>query len=172
MFVTSAEANKKLKKLDTELKELEQKEAKSSVFNAASGEDEDKIRPEYDFKTVQARIMSIQGKIIQLKEKISRFNLETNLDDYGFDLSIMEALVYLPLLSKRVMTLQKMASLLPRERATSYGYGTNNVIDYRIANYDISEVQTEYSKEADRLSKLQIAIDTVNNTVKGIEMPD
>lgn len=32
MFITSAEANKRLKKLDTELKELEQKEAKSSVF--------------------------------------------------------------------------------------------------------------------------------------------
>lgn len=40
MILTSAEANKRLKKLNDELRALEVMESKSAVFNAAVGEDE------------------------------------------------------------------------------------------------------------------------------------
>lgn len=170
MQITSAEANKRLKKLEDELSTLIIMETKTSVFNAAVGEDEEKIRPAYDFSDTQKKIEDTQEKIIELKHKINEFNLITH-PTYSW-LSIDQTLVLLPMLNERKRMLDIMKRRLPRERARSYGTGTNAVIDYTIANYNIEEAAKEYDRISDEIAKLQTDLDTVNSTVKGIEVDD
>lgn len=167
MLLTSAEANKRLRKLNEEMTALELKESKAAVFNAAMGEDEEKIRPEYSFDETQEQLESLRNQIISLKHRISGFNLRTKVE--GYDLTIDEALTLLPMLTERRKTLSKMASRLPRERASSYGFGSNAVIDYTIANYDIASVQEAYDDLNDKVAALQNALDVTNSTVRGIE---
>lgn len=167
MILTSAEANKRLKKLNDELRALEVMESKSAVFNAAVGEDEELIRPEYSFSDTQEQMEVIREKIIGLKHKINAFNLGMKVE--GYDLTIDEVLTLLPMLSERRKMLAGMAARLPRERAKSYGYGTNAVIDYVIANYDVDEAEQAYNELSEKISSLQNAIDITNSTVKGID---
>jgi hypothetical protein len=38
------------------------------------------------------------------------------------------------------------------------------IIDYEVANYDISEAETEYLEIQKKLSELQLALDSVNSS--------
>ena len=76
------------------------------------------------------------------------------------DLTIDQALVYLPQLSCKVRKLREMASALPRERVVdSY---RSNIIDYVIANYNIA-AENAYHEEQEKLRKLQLALDAANS---------
>ena len=60
-----------------------------------------------------------------------------------------------------------MAAHLPKERVEdSYSrLGSRTAfIDYEITNYEIADVKAMYEKTAETLSKLQLALDTVNTT--------
>ena len=69
MLYTSAEANKLLKRIESRISDLKDKEEKSSSFKVASGEDVESLRPKYDFAETQAL-----------------------LDELGFDVEVVERL--------------------------------------------------------------------------------
>ena len=94
-----------------------------------------------------------------VKHAINTFNVTHAVPDFD-DLTIDQALVYLPQLSNRVSKLKSMAAALPRERVVSYG---SNIIDYEIANYDIAEAERAYHSEQEKLRNLQIALDRANS---------
>ena len=77
------------------------------------------------------------------------------------DLTIDQALVYLPQLSGKGRKLKEMASALPRERVVDSYRG--NIIDYVIANYDIAAAESAYHEEQEKLRKLQLALDAANS---------
>ncbi len=62
--------------------------------------------------------------------------------------------------------LSRLASLkkgLPKTRMTlSY----SNLIEYKYANYDIKKASEDYFALSDELSKAQIALDKINNTIE------
>lgn len=164
MKITSAQAAKILRKLTNEVADLLKLESKSYTFVAAVGEDPETVRPSYSFDETRDELEKLYDSIIRLKHAINIFNSTTKVP--GFDMTIDEVLVYLPILTGSVSRLKTMKSVLSKERVESYGRQNVGLIDYRYANYDIAKAEEEYQKAANTLSKLQLALDTVNNTVE------
>ena len=162
MRYTSAEASKLLKKLNGDYQELLSREILSRSFLAATGEDVDSVRPEYDFEKTQAEIAEISEKIRRLRHAINVFN--TTHEVPGFGMTVDEMLVFLPQLSERASALDSMRAALPKQRERTYGSGTGATIDYRYANYDIKKAAGEYERVYDTLTKAQMALDRLNGS--------
>ena len=163
MKYTSAQANKLLKKLNDEYDLLLAEEAESSTFLAAMGEDPESVRPEYDYLETQKSLEELGSRIIKLKHAINLFNTTHTLP--GFELTVDEALVYIPQLSKKVKKLAEMKARLPKSRENQEYYSRTSIIDYRYTNYDRKTVKKDYDRAFDKLSALQTALDTLNNSV-------
>lgn len=58
-----------------------------------------------------------------------------------------------------------MANRLPLERVKE-GFRTSPIIEYSYANYDFSIVKADFEVAQRELSALQLALDSVNTTVK------
>lgn len=160
MEMTSAQANKLLNRLKDDLAYLLTKEAQSRVFNAAVGEDVEDVRPEYSYINTQAAIDALEKKIRKVKHAINVFNTTTVLPELG--ITIDEALILIPQLTKRRNKLNEMKSRLPRTRVNNFR--GSNVIDYEIVNYNISQVEEDYDVVTEELAALQTALDEVNNS--------
>ncbi|MBQ4254232.1 MAG: hypothetical protein II712_05315 [Erysipelotrichaceae bacterium] len=161
MKVTSSQANKILRKLSEQYSSLTWNENESSTFQAAVGEDPETVRPEYDYAQTQKQLNDLEKQIRALKHKINCFNATTRIEE--FDMTIDEMLVYIPQLTKRRDKLARMKNTLPKKRCESYN---KNIIDYKYINYSLDEVKSDYEAVADELSRAQIALDTVNNSVE------
>lgn len=159
MKYTSAEANKLLKGVEARIEDLKNKERKSRLFYAASTEDPEALRPDYDFDRTQKQIEALEQDVRTIKHAINVFNVTHTLPGFD-DLTIDQALVYLPQISNKVRKLQTMASALPRERVDTF---RSNIIDYVLTNYDIATAEEAYHAEQEKLRKLQIALDCANS---------
>lgn len=157
MELTSKAANKLLKKLTADIKSLREKENSSSTFKASLEEDVESCRPEYSFKETRQEVEKLEMQVLKLKHAINKFNVETKLD--GFDITIDQALAYLPTLNEKLRRLNGMINRLPKERVSLYD---TKIIDYVYTNYDIDEVKKEYTETMDKIFRLQLALDIVN----------
>lgn len=164
MKYTSAEANKLLRKLNSDYNNLIYTEREGCTFLAATGEDIEAVRPAYDYAKTKAELDALAKKIRTVKHALNVFNTTTVVE--GFDMTIDEMLVFLPQLSGRVDILNVMGRSLPKMREKTYGSGTNGTIDYRYVNYDLGVVANDYNEAYELLSRAQTALDTVNNTVQ------
>ena len=175
MKYTSAEAGKLVKKLEDKVQDILSREEKAALFRVASGEDAESLRPEYDFNKTQDEIERLRGQIRTVKHAINVFNTTHTLPGFN-DLTIDQALVYIPQLSNRKETLRKMAAHLPKERVedSNYRFGSRtSFVDYEVTNYDAIDARAAYDRTADTLAKLQLALDTVNTTeTMDIEVSD
>lgn len=162
MKYTSSEANKLLRKLNSDYRNLIRNESQSRTFLAATGEDPESVRPLYDYEKTKEELAAFAAKITMVKHALNVFNSTTKVD--GFDMTIDEMLVVLPMISERVRTLDSMRSELPKARERTFGSGTNAVIDYRYVNYDIDKAAADYDREYAKLTAMQNALDIVNNT--------
>jgi hypothetical protein len=97
-----------------------------------------------------------------VKHAINAFNTTTVVPEFG--ITIDELLVYIPQLSAKKAKLRGMADTLPKARENNYG--KSNIIDYRIANYDIKQVKKDLDAVTEELSKAQLALDTINHSVE------
>ena len=164
MKMTSAQAAKELRKLNDQHDALLARENKSREFVAAIQENVEKIRPEYDYVSVQDELDSMERQIRVLKHAINSFNLQQEVP--GFGMTIDQMLIYIPQLTARKKKLDYMRKKLPREREDS-GYGrSSNIVEYKYANYDIAQVEADYVKTVDELSAAQNVLDQVNSTVE------
>lgn len=166
--MTSKELNKLIKKLTEEKEDLISKEEKASVFLCSVGENEDKVRPDYDFVETEERIIAIDKEIREMKHRLNIFNSHTPIGilkgDNAYTM-IDEALVEIPQLSQRKIKLKAMANRLTRERVTEK-YSSSPIVDYEIVNYDIAKVKAEYERVSERLDELQKLIDKANSTIE------
>ena len=169
--VTSAEASKMLKKLQEEKNILLASERQSCMFNASLGEDVESVRPVYDYEETQRALDSCNRKIRALKHAINRFNISQTVG--GSDMTIDQALVYIPQLTEMRGRLYDMQSRLPKQRTSVGGIGSNTVIDYRYTNYSVEKAKEDYIRVSDELRMIQTALDVVNTTVKmEFDLPD
>ena len=162
MQYTSAEAAKLLKKLNEDYASILSNEKISKEFLCASGEDEEKLRPEYDFASTQEKLKEIELKIRKLKHALNVFNSTQIINEYN--ITIDEMLIYIPQLTNQKEKLGKMKSKLPRQRVES-GF-TKSIVDYNVINYDPKEVSIAFDIVSEELSNAQLALDRVNNNVK------
>ena len=172
---TSAEAAKLLKALEEEIKELRADEERMATFNVAVEEDPESVRPEYSYADTQQKLDALSARVRKVKHAINVFNTTHTLPGFN-DLTIDQALVYIPQLSNRKETLRKMAAHLPKERVedSNYRFGSRtSFVDYEVTNYDAIDARAAYDRTADTLAKLQLALDTVNTTeTMDIEVSD
>ena len=164
MQYTSSEANKLLKKLNEELDSLRRLEAMSATFVAASTENKEDLRPDYNYEEFQEKIATIEEKIRTVKHAINSFNVKTIVPK--FNMTIDQILVYIPQLTAKKLKLTRMKGRLPVQRSTR----GMNIIDYEYINFDKAKVQEDFNKVTDLLSEVQTALDIVNNTEK-MEIP-
>ena len=75
MEYTSAQANKLLRQLQEDHAALITREAQSRKFVAATVEDPEQARPEYDYDETQARLALLERQIRTVKHAINAFNL-------------------------------------------------------------------------------------------------
>ncbi|MBO4484841.1 MAG: hypothetical protein J5738_05590 [Lachnospiraceae bacterium] len=162
MKYTSAQAAKLLSKLQQDFDSLAVLEANAKTFLASVGEDVESVRPEYDYKATKKELDALSAKIRKVKHAINVFNTTTVVPEFG--ITIDELLVYIPQLSAKKAKLRGMADTLPKARENSYG--SSNIIDYRIVNYDIKQVKKDLDVVTDELAKAQLALDTINHSLE------
>ena len=161
MKVTSAEANKILRKYQDDLNRLIAQEKQSAVFTAAVTEDIEAARPDYHISLMQGEIEALQIKIRSLKHAINVFNVTHNPE--GFDMTVDEKLVYIPQLTSMKGKYQGMASRLPKTRRES-GYSRSGLIEYEYANYDPAFAQEQLDRVTEELARAHLALDKLNTT--------
>lgn len=163
MKCTSSELAKLLRSLKEAEKLILSNERKSMFFSAALSEDIEEIRPEYEYKKLQEELMEIGRKIRVIKHALNCFNVSTRLP--GMDITIDQALVYLPQLTARKEKLDKMQKHLARERVEDrWDRSRSMIAEYEFANYDLNQVREDYKKVNDELTAVQNALDRVNIT--------
>ena len=162
MMMTSAQAAKELKTLKDQFDALEALENKSKEFIVSIQEDVESVRPQYDFSSRQSELSELEVRIRRLKHAINQFNISQEVP--GFGMTIDQMLVYIPQLTARKKKLDRMRKRLPKERADD-GFRSNNIIEYRYANYDIALAESEYTRVSEELAKAQNALDALNSTV-------
>ena len=162
MTLTSAQAAKLLKKLNAILADIRRTEDKSSTFLAALGEDVESVRPEYSYEDTRKNEDEVKEAIRKVKHAINVFNTTTVIPE--FNMTVDEMLVYIPQLTDKLSVLSSLKGRLPKERQSTYGVSSSNLIDYRYTNYDVEKAAADYAETADILSNAQLALDKVNTT--------
>jgi hypothetical protein len=162
MKVTSAEANKLLRKLNDDHDALKQMEAESRIFVAATTEDLEDARPDYDYEATQRSLAELELQIRKLKHTINLFNVSQTIDESG--MTIDQALIAIPQLSDRKRKLSVMRAAQKKKRNESVR--STNLIEYTYANYDVEQAEQDYQTTIAELSRIQNALDLVNSTVQ------
>ena len=162
MMYTSAEANKLLSKLYSEQNMVLEKEEMCRNFIAATCENIEDVRPDYDFEAYQEKIAELEKSIRTVKHAINVFNVTHVIP--GFGITIDQALVYIPQLTSRKFKLLAMSKRNAKRRLSNDS--GSNLIEYEYANYDIAAAEEKFRKISDELSRLQNALDVENSTVK------
>lgn len=161
--MTSAELNKEIKRLQAERTALIEKEKKVRWYKAATTEDPESCKPEYDFVEVGKQLADIEKEIRTLKHTLNVFNSNYVVPELG--ITIDQVLVYLPQLTNRVEALRIMAAHLPRSRVEERYGSRSALVEYEYNNYDSRVVQATYEDLVAELSSVQLALDRANTTV-------
>lgn len=159
MKVTSKECNKILDTLKDKKSKLLTHENSVSTYHAAVGENEDNLKPDYDFYATQKEIDDIDSEIIRVKHLLNLFNSSTIVDDTG--LTIDQVLIKMPQLIYKKNKLYKMMNKVKRDRSQL----TGNIIDYIYTSYEPKQAEVMYDAVNEEIANLQLALDKVNTTV-------
>lgn len=137
MQYTSAEANKLLKKLNEEKVLLNNDFRNKHSFIAAVEENVEDVRPEFNLTEYFDKLEKLNSDIQKVKHAINIFNTT----HFVMNMTIDMALVYIPMLSEEKRVLSGLAMGQEKERVKeSYGR-TSTHIEYKYANYSISEAK-------------------------------
>lgn len=138
-----------------------QKEKDAFVFKAATIENVEDARPEYDYHAVQAKFAQLEQQIRTLKHAINTFNLSQEVPGTG--MTIDQVLVYIPQLTERKRKLSAMKQRQKKQREEKYA--ASHFIEYIYANYDPAQAAADYDAVSKELAKVQNALDLVNSTI-------
>lgn len=163
--MTSAYANKVLKKLAEDKEFWSKKEQEGCVYIAAL--DEEPVIPEYDYVQVAANIDEIDQKIMKIKHAINISNATNEIDVDGTTMTVDTVLVRMAQLNKRKAVLDMMRKQSPKSRINSGYYGARKAVpEYQYINYDVNLIKAEYERIDAAIAKMQIALDKYNQIVE------
>lgn len=163
--MTSAYANKQLRKLNDDKTFWLEKEDKGALYIA--GIDEKPIIPDYDYSEVSKNISQIDEKILKIKHAISLSNCTNQIEVGGTKYTIDQILVKMAQLNKRKNVLDNLRKQSPKTRMNNRVFGTRTAItEYQFINYDLDLIKREYEKVESEVATMQIALDKYNQTVE------
>ena len=157
MKLLLAEALKKVKSLDEELKRIIIWEYKNSQITFKTPED--KIVPDYNFAQTREKYDKISQDVLRLKKLINKANNETPILYKG--LTIADAVVEMTLINSELTYLKDMAE---KEKLTSRVDMRNDGIIYTELLYSPEECQEYITRKMEELGQIQIGIDRANVT--------
>lgn len=161
--MTSAYANKLVRKLTEDKEFWRRKERENCTYIAAT--DEEPVVPEYDYATVAAEISAIDEKIVRIKHAINVNNANNQIDVQGTMMTIDEVLVRMAQLNSRKAFLDALRKRDPKCRINSGSYGARKTApEYEYINYDLDLVKAEYERIDAQIAAMQIALDKYNQT--------
>lgn len=165
MRVTSAYANKMLKKLKEEKDYWINKEKESMVYTASM--DEEPVVPDYDYGEVSSTLEQIEKKICKIKHAINQSNINSEIDIFGEKYTVDELLVRMAQISKRKLVLDGMRKRNPKTRVEDGYYMSRKAfVEYRYVNYDLQQVRKDYDDISKLLFEMQMKLDEHNQTVE------
>jgi hypothetical protein len=167
--MTSAYANKVLRKLTEDKEYWRRKENEGCTYVAAI--DEEPVIPDYDYEKVAAEITAIDEKILKIKHAININNATNKVAVGDAEMTIDEILVKMAQLSKRKAVLDNLRKREPKTRINSGLYSSRKTApEYEYVNYDIELVKKEYERIDAEIAAMQIALDKYNQTFE-FEVP-
>ena len=163
--MTSAYANKMLRKLTEDKEFWRSKESEGYLYVAAL--DEEPVIPEYDYIEVSKNIADIDAKIVKIKHAINITNCTNEIQVGDINMTIDMVLIMMAQLNRRKAILDKMRKQQPKSRISA---GLNLVRkttpEYQYINYDLDLIKREYEQIDKKISEMQIALDRYNQTVE------
>lgn len=161
--MTSAYANKVLKKLNEDKEFWRRKESEGCMYVAAL--DEEPVVPEYDYAKVAANIEEIDAKIVKIKHAINIANLTNEVEVGEEKFTVDQILVKMAQLNQRKNILDNLRKQEPKIRINSGAYTARKTApEYRYINYDLDVVKKDYEAIDAKLAEMQIALDKYNQT--------
>lgn len=161
-MMTSAYANKVIRKLNEDKDYWNNKEREGITYIAAV--DEEPVIPDYDYVTVAKEIDDINNKILKIKHAIN-VNNATNQIQVGEELmTVDEILIRMAQLSKRKMILDNLRKRSPKSRVNDSYSNRKAAPEYIYINYDLETVKKDYEKIDADIAAMQIALDKYNQT--------
>ena len=165
MKVTSAYANKMLKKLNEEKEYWINKEKESMLYTATT--DEEPVIPDYDYGEVSAILEQIEKKTCRIKHAINQANLNSEIEIFGEKYTVDVLLVRMAQISKRKNALDRMRKQMPKTRVEDgYYISRKPFVEYRYVNYDLEQVKKDYDEISKVLFEMQMKLDEHNQTVE------
>ncbi len=166
MKMTSAYANKVLKKLYDDKEFLISNENQGMTYVAST--EEEPVIPEYDYSATSADIAAIDEKIVKIKHAINLANASNTIQFAGREMTVDMVLVSMAQMNNRLATPDRMRKYQPKSRVDAYGYGSKQKVapEYRYTNYDIELVKKDYESVNQLIAEMQLALDKYNQTVE------
>ncbi len=160
--MTSAYANKMIRRLEEEKEYWLQNERDSSTYVAAVNEAP--VVPDYNYEAVAEKLTEIDGKIAAIKHSLNLANATARVKVDEAEMSVDTILIKMAQLNNRKNTLDIMRKALPKSRVNNgYSYKTA-VAEYMYTNYDPKIVNADYETAAKQLMELQMALDSYNQS--------
>lgn len=168
MKMTSAYANKLIKKLTEDKVYLLGLEKENRIYDQWEGEEDIIEIPEYDYRTTSDKLCEINLKIIKLKHAVNSNNVVTKMQlEDGTELTIDQALIRMAQLNTRIGQLYTMRSYKRVERLRKYDSDKEAYVKgYRRINFDQEPIKADYEKLSDQLAEIQLKLDYLNQTVE------
>ena len=165
MKMTSAYANKMIKKLNEDKDYWNNKEVNSYVYVVAM--DEEPVVPDYDYSEVAAIIAEIDARIATIRHAVNLFNTTNTIDVCGESLTIDCLLIKMAQLNQRKTFLDLMRKHQPKARIESRSFGPRKAVpEYEVINYDLDLIKREYEEVNQKIAQMQLALDKYNQTVE------
>ena len=166
--MTSAYANKVIRKLNEDKEFWVSKEREGSMYVAAL--DEEPVVPDYDYSETAKNIEEIDAKIVKIKHAINVANCTNTVivgdDDMG-KMTIDNVLVRMAQLNNRKAVLDRMRKQQPKARLNTSLYSSRKTSpEYQYINYDLELIKKEYERIDGEIAAMQIALDKYNQTVE------
>ncbi len=163
--MTSAYANKMLRKLNDDKEFWLNKEVEGYMYEAAL--DEEPVIPDYDYNEVSEKITEIDEKVAKIKHAINVSNSSNTVTVGGTQVTVDTVLVRMAQLNKRKEFLDRMRKQQPKRRISSGRYSARNIVpEYQYINYDLNLIKKEYETIDARIAEMQLALDRYNQTVE------
>ena len=163
--MTSAYANKMLRKLNEDKEFWRSKEKEGCLYVAAL--DEEPVIPEYDYEEVANNISEIDEKIVKIKHAINVTNCTNEIQVGDTKMTVDMILVKMAQLNRRKSILDGLRKKQPKTRvSTDYYSSRSSKPEYQYINYDLDLIKREYEQIDAEVSAMQIALDKYNQTVE------
>ena len=162
-IMTSAYANKVLRKLKEDKAFWNNKEQEGYTYVAALGEEP--VIPDYDYTRVASEIEEIDEKILKIKHAINVVNATSEISVGDTKMTIDMILVKMAQLNRRKLFLDKLRKQQPKTRINEGLYSARKAVpEYRYINYDLDLIKREYERIDSEIASMQIALDKFNQT--------